>query len=546
MPKNARFLLAAVVTCACVVAGGYAAVRSARARLSAERIGAHVKFLSSDLLEGRGTGERGGDIAAEYIATQFALDGLAPAGDDGTYFQNVPMVGVRTQPETSFKLVPENGEPVTLKNLDDFVASNETQTRTADFDAPIVFVGFGIKAPEYNWDDYKGADLKGKVALLFVAEPESDDPKFFKGKALTYYGLWTYKYEETARRGAVATLIIHRRDLASYGWEVVRNSMGVQRSFLKLDGTPKLKSDSWVQWDVAKKIAAMGGQDLDKLYQEAQSRDFKPIELPVRLQGHVVSELHSFVSRNVVAELKGADAKLRDQAIVYSAHYDHLGIDASLSGDKIYNGAVDNATGCGILLELAHEWAALAAKPKRSILFASVTAEEQGLLGSEYFGKHLPMRASLISLDLNYDALAPIGEPQEVEVSGAERTTFYPEVEATAKQFGLAIRPDAHPEAGHYYRSDHFSMARVGIPAFSISEGMKFKGHDLAWGEGQADDYVEYHYHQPSDEFQASWDFTGLAEMARFGYELGMKAADQPAEVQWKPGDEFEAARKKE
>ena len=546
MPKNARFLLAAVVTCACVVAGGYAAVRSARARLSAERIGAHVKFLSSDLLEGRGTGERGGDIAAEYIATQFALDGLAPAGDDGTYFQNVPMVGVRTQPETSFKLVPENGEPVTLKNLDDFVASNETQTRTADFDAPIVFVGFGIKAPEYNWDDYKGADLKGKVALLFVAEPESDDPKFFKGKALTYYGRWTYKYEETARRGAVATLIIHRRDLASYGWEVVRNSMGVQRSFLKLDGTPKLKSDSWVQWDVAKKIAAMGGQDLDKLYQEAQSRDFKPIELPVRLQGHVVSELHSFVSRNVVAELKGADAKLRDQAIVYSAHYDHLGIDASLSGDKIYNGAVDNATGCGILLELAHEWAALAAKPKRSILFASVTAEEQGLLGSEYFGKHLPMRASLISLDLNYDALAPIGEPQEVEVSGAERTTFYPEVEATAKQFGLAIRPDAHPEAGHYYRSDHFSMARVGIPAFSISEGMKFKGHDLAWGEGQADDYVEYHYHQPSDEFQASWDFTGLAEMARFGYELGMKAADQPAEVQWKPGDEFEAARKKE
>lgn len=546
MPKTARFLLAAVVTCACVVAGGYAAVRGARERLSAERIRAHVKFLSSGLLEGRGTGQRGGDIAAEYIATQFALDGLAPAGDDGTYFQNVPMVGVRTMPETSFKLAPEKGEPTTLKNLDDFVASNETQTETADFDAPIVFVGFGIKAPEYNWDDYKGVDLKGKVALLFVAEPESDDAKFFKGKALTYYGRWTYKYEETARLGAVATLIIHRRDLASYGWEVVRNSMGVQRSFLKLDGTPKLKSDSWVQWDVAKKIAAMGGQDLDNLYQEAQSRDFKPIELPVRLQGHVVSELHSFVSRNVVAKLQGADASLRDQAIVYSAHYDHLGMDPALSGDKIYNGAVDNATGCGILLELAHEWAASAAKPKRSILFASVTAEEQGLLGSEYFGKHLPMPASMISLDLNYDALAPIGEPEEVEVSGAERTTFYPMVEATSKQFELAIRPDAHPEAGHYYRSDHFSLARVGIPAFSISEGTKFKGHDAAWGENQADDYVKLHYHQPSDEFQASWDFAGLAEMARFGYELGMKAADQPVKVQWQPGDEFEAARKKE
>ena len=546
MPKTARFFLAAVVTCACVVGGGYAAVRGARERLSAERIRAHVKFLSSDLLEGRGTGQRGGDVAAEYIAAQFALDGLAPAGDDGTYFQNVPMVGVRTMPETSFKLVPKKGEPTTLKNLDDFVASNETQTETADFDAPIVFVGFGIQAPEYKWDDYKGVDLKGKVALLFVAEPESDDPKFFKGKALTYYGRWTYKYEETARLGAVATLIIHRRDLASYGWEVVRNSMGVDRSFLKLDGPPKLKSDSWVQWDVAKKIAAMGGQDLDKLYQEAQSRDFKPIELPVRLQGHVVSELHTFVSRNVVAELKGTDPNLRDQAIVYSAHYDHLGIDPALNGDKIYNGAVDNATGCGILLELAHQWAAKAAKPKRSILFASVTAEEQGLLGSEYFGKHLPMPASMISLDLNFDALAPIGEPEEVEVSGAERTTFYPTVETTAKQFGLAIRPDAHPEAGHYYRSDHFSLARVGIPAFSISEGTKFKGHDAAWGENQADDYVKLHYHQPSDEFQASWDFTGLAEMARFGYELGRKAADQPAKVQWQPGDEFEKARKKE
>jgi Zn-dependent M28 family amino/carboxypeptidase len=545
MRKTLRLFLAAVVTLGCAVAGLYATGqgRAADPQFSAERIRAHVKFLSSDLLEGRGTGQRGGDIAAEYIATQFALDGLKPAGDNGTYFQNVPMVGVKTLPETSFKLAPASGEPVTLKNLDDFVASNESQTETADFDAPIVFVGFGIKAPEYKWDDYKGVDMKGKVALLFVAEPASDDPKFFKGKALTYYGRWTYKYEETARLGAVATLIIHRTDLASYGWEVVRNSMGVQRSFLKLDGTPKLKSASWVQWDVAKKIAALGGQDLDKLYQEAQSRDFKPIELPVRLQGHVVSELQSFVSRNVVAKLEGSDAKLKDQAVLYSAHYDHLGMDPALSGDKIYNGAVDNATGCGILLELAREWAAAPVKPKRSILFASVTAEEQGLLGSEYFGKHPPVPASKISLDLNYDALAPLGEPQEVEVSGAERTTFYPVVEATAKQFDLAIRPDAHPEAGHYYRSDHFSLARVGVPSFSISEGMKFKGHDQAWGEAQAQDYVKNHYHQPSDEFQASWDFSGLVKMARFGFDLGMKAADQPAEVEWKPGDEFEAAR---
>jgi Zn-dependent M28 family amino/carboxypeptidase len=513
------------------------------ARFDPEKIRAHVKFLSSDLLEGRGTGQRGGDIAAEYIAAQFDLDGLKPAGDNGTYFQNVPMVGVTTLPETTFKLEPASGEPVTLKNLDDYVISNESQTEIADIDAPIVFIGFGIKAPEYNWDDYKSEDLKGKVALVFVNEPPSDDPKFFKGKALTYYGRWSYKYEETARRGALATLVIHRTDLASYGWEVVRNSMGVERSFLKLNGTPKLKGAGWVQWEVAKKIVAMAGLDLDKLYQLAQSQDFKPIELPVHLQAHIVSGLKPFVSRNVVAKLEGSDPKLKNQAVLYTAHYDHLGIDPTLKGDNIYNGAVDNGTGCGILLELARVWAESPVRPKRSILFASVTAEEQGLLGSEYFGEHPPIPDKDFTLDLNYDALAPIGIPQDVEVTGAERTTFYPVVEEVAKQFGFAIRPDAQPAAGHYYRSDHFSLARVGIPAFSISEGMKYQGHDAAWGEAQAQDYVKHHYHQPSDEFQADWNFAGLAKMAQFGYELGLKAADQPGEIQWHRGDEFETAR---
>src|SRR6202171_3079666 len=241
----------------------------------AEKIRAHVKFLASDLLEGRGTGQRGGDIAAEYIATQFELYGLKPAGDKGTYFQDVPMVGVKTLPDISFKLVPANGEPVTLKNLDDFVTNNESQAEAADIDAPIVFVGYGITALEYKWDDYKGVDLKGKVALLFVNEPTSDDPKFFKGKALTYYGRWTYKYEETARHGAVATLIIHRRDLASYGWEVVRNSNGKDKSYLRLDGTPRLQGASWIQLDVAKRLAAMAQMDIDHMFHQAQSRDFK-------------------------------------------------------------------------------------------------------------------------------------------------------------------------------------------------------------------------------------------------------------------------------
>src|ERR1700730_4853719 len=521
----------------------------AAAAIDSERIRAHVKFLSSDLLEGRGTGQRGGDIAAEYIATQFALAGLKPGAGNGSYFQDVPMMGVKTLPDTSFKLVLANGEPVALKNLDDFVTNNESQTETADIDAPIVFVGYGITAPEYQWDDYKGCDLKGKVALLFVNEPISDDPKFFKGKALTYYGRWTYKYEETARHGAVATLIIHRTDLASYGWQVVRNSWGNEKSHLRRDATPKLQGASWIQLDVAKKLAAMSGQDIDKMFQQAQSRDFKPIELPVRLKAHVVSTVRPFNSRNVLAMLPGNDPNRRDETVMYTAHYDHLGIDASAKGDNIYNGAVDNATGCGILLELARAWSQAEQSgqpsPPRSILFAAVTAEEQGLLGSEFLGKHSATPVGKVTLDLNYDAVAPIGDPEEVEVSGAERTTFYPQVEKTAQKYGLAIRPDPLPEAGHYYRSDHFRLARVGIPSFSISEGMKFKGHDEAWGKAQGKDYMEHHYQQPSDEYRSEMDFTGLAKVAQFGHDLGLQAASQPALIQWQAGDEFESARKK-
>jgi Zn-dependent M28 family amino/carboxypeptidase len=513
-------------------------------RIDAEKIRDTVKYLSGDELEGRGTGQKGGDAAADWIAAQFKSYGLKPAGAKGSYFQDVPMVGVKTLAQTTFALVPKDGAVVPLKNLDDYVTSNESQSPMGDFDAPIVFVGYGIIAPEYQWDDYKGVDLKGKVALLFVSEPESTDPRFFKGKALTYYGRWTYKYEETARHGAVATLIIHRTDLASYGWDVVRNSWGAERSYLQNDGTPKLQAASWIQLDVAKKLAAMGGLDLDKLYKEAQSRDFKPIELPVKLKAHMASEVRPFTSRNVVAMLEGA--KQPGEGVLYTAHYDHFGIDNSRpKGDNIYHGAVDNATGCGILLEIARVWAGTKPAPPRSILFAAVTAEEQGLLGSEYLGKHAAQLPVQPILDLNYDALAPLGNPEEVEVAGAERTTFYPTVEKIAKDYGLAIKPDAHPEAGHYYRSDHFSLSRVGIPSFSISEGMKFQGHDLAWGEAEAKDYVTNHYHKPSDEFHAGWDFQGLAMMASFGYELGAAAVSQTEAIRWLPGDEFEKAQQK-
>jgi Zn-dependent M28 family amino/carboxypeptidase len=428
---------------------------------------------------------------------------------------------------------------------DDFVTNNESQTETADIDAPIVFVGYGISAPEYNWDDYKGTDLRGKVLLMFVNEPPSQDDKFFKAKALTYYGRWTYKYEEAARRGAVAALIVHRTDMASYGWEVVRNSWGTERSYLKLDARPKLKAASWIQLEVARKLVATAGLDLDKLFEQAKSRDFRPVPLPVNLKAHVASALRPFESNNVVAMLPGSSPKLRSEAVLYTAHYDHLGIVAGAPGDNIYNGANDNATGCGILLELARAYGMIRTHPARSILFAAVTGEEQGLLGSEYLGQHPPIPSGRISLDLNYDALPPIGDPEEVEVSGAERTAFYSVVQQTAKGFGLAIRPDSRPEAGHYYRSDHFSLARVGIPSFSINEGMKFAGHPSEWGEQQAREYNEKRYHRPSDEYRPEMDFTGDAKMAKFGFALGWQAAAQPALVGWLPGDEFEAARKK-
>jgi len=514
-------------------------------KFDAEKIRAHVKCLASDELEGRGTGQKGGDLAADYIAAQFKSYGLKPAGENGTYFQQVPMVGVKTLPSTTFALAPANGAPIELKALEDYVTTNERQTESVEIDAPIVFVGYGISAPEYQWDDYKGYDLKGKVALLFVNEPISDDPKFFKGKALTYYGRWTYKFEETARRGAIATLIIHRADLASYPWTVVRNSWGGEKSFLKLDGTPKLEAASWIQQDVARKLVALGGLDLDKLFQQAQSRDFRPIPLLVNLKAHIVSSVRPFNSRNVLAMVPGSDGAKKGEAVLYTAHYDHFGIDKTKpAGANIYHGAADNATGCGILLELGRVWAATKPRPARSILFAAVTAEEQGLLGSEYLGKHTALLPAQPILDLNYDDLPPIGIPEEVEVSGAERTTFYPTVEETAKEFKLTIRPDSRPEAGHYYRSDHFSLGRVGIPAFSISEGMKYKGHDTAWGEAQAKDFVDHRYHQPTDEYKPEMDFHGDAVMAHFGYALGMKAAEAKTIPAWLPGDEFEKAQK--
>src|SRR5690348_13113104 len=365
-------------------------------KINPEHIGADVRFLSHDLLEGRGTGQRGGDIAAEYIATQFWMDGLKAAGDNGTFFQKVPMVGVTPAAETTFELAPNKGDALKLKPLEQYVAYDQTEQPANDIDADIVYVGYGIEAPEYQWDDYKGVDVRGKVLLMLVNEPNSTDPNFFKGPALTFYGRWVYKYLEAARKGAIGAILIHKSEMASYPWEVVRNSNSGEKSFLKSDA-PQLKAAAWIQYDVARKLAQSSGMDIDKMIDDANSRSFKPVPLPVKLKAHMVSKIRPFSSNNVVAMLPGSDPKLKDEAVLYTAHYDHLGIRPDMPGDNIYNGADDNATGCGILLEIAQAFSLSSEKPRRSILFAAVTAEEQGLLGSEFLGKHLPIPAGKIT-----------------------------------------------------------------------------------------------------------------------------------------------------
>jgi len=518
------------------------AAQEAMASVDSERIRAQVRFLASDLLEGRGTGQRGGDIAAEYIATQFALYGLKPAGDNGTYMQKVAMEGIATQDTSTLMLAPNNGAPIELNYRADFVAMDETGNSHDVLDTGIVWMGYGIDAPGFNWNDYKDVDVKGKALLMLVSEPPSDDPKFFAGKALTYYGRWTYKFEEAARKGAASVLLIHKTEMASYGWDVVRNSWSGERAYLQNNPAPKLKLASWIQFSGARELAKACGMNLDQMIEAAGKPGFKAIALPATVKASMVSKVRRFDSNNVIAVLPGSDEKLKEQAVLYSAHYDHLGIVPGIMGDNIYNGAQDNATGCGILLEIARAFAG-ARPPKRSVYFAAVTAEEQGLRGSEYLGKHPPLPAKNISLALNYDDVPPLGVPEEVNVAGAERTTFYPVVQSTAKAFGLTIVPDSQPTAGHYYRSDHFSFARAGIPAFSIDEGDKYRGHDRQWGTQQAQNYVAKHYHQPSDEYHPEMDFRGDAVMARFGIALGWLAADQPATVEWKPGDDFAKAR---
>ena len=514
--------------------------------VSGDRIRAHVKFLSSDLLEGRGVGARGGELAREYIATQFALIGAKPFGDNGTYFQKVSLVGVNPQPSTQLSFASNDGKTADFHWLTEFVGVTLQQKPDVAFDAPAVFVGHGITAPEYQWDDYKGVDVRGKVVVLFTGEPPSDDPKFFTGRALTYYGRWTYKFEQAARRGAIAAIIIHTTPTASYGWDVVRSSWAREDQQVQLaPGAYDLAFAGWVTKDAGERIATALGKSVDEMLKSADSRDFHAMDIPLRFRGSAPAKIRQIETRNVVARIEGSDPQLKSEAVLFNAHWDHLGIGDPVDGDPIYHGAVDNATGCGMLLEIARAWAALPQKPRRSAIFLAVTSEEAGLLGSRYFGDHPPIPAGKIALGINYDGFQPWGHTSDVVLNGAERTTAYPVVEEAARRFNLTIAPDPLPEAGSYYRSDHFSFARVGIPAFSIEEGRNLLGKPAGTGEKLFTDYNEHRYHQPADKYSGDWDFSGMEELCRFGMLIGVNVANTPKLPTWRAGDEFLPAREK-
>ena len=513
--------------------------------ISAERIRAHVKFLAHDLLEGRAPGTRGGQLAVEYLAAQFALVGAKPAGENGTYFQRVPLVGVEPQPNSRLSAEGAKGK-IEFRWLDEFVGVNRRQREFEEINAEAVFVGHGIVAPEFQWDDFKGVDVRGKVLVLFTNEPPSTDPKFFGGRALTYYGRWTYKFEQAVRMGAVGAIIIHTTPTAGYGWQVVRNSWSGEDPYVRLKpGEPELAFAGWVSEEAGGKLLGMAGYKVEELLKRAASRDFKPIPLNLRIRGSFHSKIRDIETYNVAAVIPGSDPALAQEAVIFSAHWDHLGIGPAVNGDNIYNGAVDNATGCGMLIEIARLWASLEPKPRRSALFLAVTAEEGGLRGSDYYAQHPLVPPGKTAVAINFDGFLPFGRTRDVVALGAERTTFWPVVQDLARQAGLVLKPDQRPEQGSFYRSDHFSFAKAGIPAFSLHAGVDLEGKPEGYGQKLFEEFNAKHYHQPSDEYRDDWDLSGMEQVARFGAMLGQAAANLDRLPSWNAGEEFLAIRQK-
>ena len=524
---------------------GAAASVSARAQtlpahVSTGEIDAHLRFLSSDLLEGRAPATRGGRLATDYIVSALQSAGVEP-GEGKSYLQSVPIDLVATDQSTIH--VATSGKAVAaLRDPDDVVVWAGSAVPSSTLHGDVVFVGYGVEAPEYHWDDFKGMDVHGKVLLVLVNDPPATpaEPTLFDGNAMTYYGRWTYKFEEAERRGAAGMLIIHTTERAGYPWHTVVGSWAKEQRMLPRDPAlpPPLAMRGWITDSAATALLAQAGLDLASLRTQAASRDFHPVATGITLDASFTNHVDHLQASNVVGLVPGRDPTLRRQCVVITAHWDHLGIGPKVDGDSIYNGAVDNASGVADVLAMARA-AQASPHPRRSLVFVLVTAEESGLLGSAYFAEHPPVPVQDIVANLNIDGGNVLGRVRDLNVLGDHKSSLGPALTRYAAARGLRLAPETHPEQGHFYRSDHFSFAKAGVPAVSIGAGTDYVGHTPEWGKEQDDDYTAHRYHQPSDEYRPDFDLRGAAQLADLVLGFGTVLANAPTVPTWNATAEF-------
>jgi Zn-dependent M28 family amino/carboxypeptidase len=507
---------------------------------------APLRFLSDDLLEGRGVASRGDQTARLYLGSALELLGFQPGAPGGSWQQPVEMVGIKSLAPKTWDFKAGN-QTVELKWWDDYIVFSKVQEPTASIkNAELVFVGYGIQAPEYKWDDFKGMDLKGKVLVMMNNDPDWD-PKLFEGNRRLFYGRWVYKYESAARQGAAGAIIIHTTPSAGYPWQVVQTSWSGEQFELPAGSEPRIQVAGWATEDSTRRLFQAAAKDLDKLIQQAKSRDFKPVPLGITTSLELTDDIDRVKTANVLGLMPGSDPKLKDEVVILTAHHDHFGIGApDKTGDKIYNGAVDNAAGCATVLAIAKAVAALPEHPKRTILIAFVGAEEQGLLGSEYLAKHPTFPPGKIAANINYDGANLLGRTRDISYIGMGKSADLDQLVAKlAAQQGRTLQGEPFPDRGYFYRSDQFNFAKIGVPALYLKSGTDFIGKPAGWGKAQAEDFEAHRYHQPSDQFNPNWTYDGMIEDTRLGFFATLYIANNPALPKWNPGDEFEAARKK-
>jgi len=513
-----------------------------------------IKVMSSDEFEGRKPGTKGEDLTVRYLEDEFKKLGLKPGNTDGTFVQKVPLVGIaatNTKPLT----VSGPGGKKTFKWADEVVAWTKHVAGRAEIaDSDLIFAGYGVTAPEFNWDDFKNVDVKGKTIVVLVNDPQVVDPgdpskldqKVFNGKAMTYYGRWTYKFEEGARRGAAGILIVHEEGPAGYPFQVVQGNLEEKFDLVTPDKNMNRSAiEGWITLDTAKTILKMAGQDFDTLKKQALTREFKPIPLNLKASLAVKNTMHTVDSRNVLAKVEGSDPRLRDEYVVYSAHWDHLGICAPGKADRICNGALDNASGVAQLLEIARAFTTVQPRPKRSILFLMVTAEEQGLLGSQYYSVTPVYPLAKTVANINVDGINQWGRTKDIVVVGMGASDLDDYLRDAAGEQGRVLRPDPESEKGFYYRSDHFNFAKQGVPALYTDSGEEFIGKPAGYGQQKREQYTKVDYHQPSDEVKPDWDLSGAVEDAQLMFVVGYRVANADKMPEWKPGNEFRATREK-